>query len=64
MPQIDDSLLQPLRAYPRELVLPCVALVLAGALWALAKVIKWFVYLLVLAIFVLALGGAAFWLWN
>ena len=64
MPPLDDSLLQPLRAYPRELVLVCAALVLAVGLWAMAKIAKWAIYLLALVIFTLALGGAALWLWD
>jgi len=59
-----DSWLEPLRAYPREWVLGCAVLALAGVLWVAAKVIKWSIYALALAAFVVAAGLLARWLWE
>ena len=59
-----DSWLQPLRAYPRELVLACVAISLAGWLWVLAKFAKWSIYALALVVFALMTGAVALWLWE
>ena len=59
-----DSLLEPLRAYPRELVLACAALALAGVLWVAAKLIKWSIYALALAAFAITTVLLALWLWE
>ncbi len=56
--------LEPLRAYPRELVLACAALALAGVLWVVAKIIKWSIYALALAAFVITTVLLALWLWE
>ena len=59
-----ESWLHPLRAYPREFVLVCVALSLAGGLWVMAKFAKWSIYALALGVFTLAVGMVALWLWE
>jgi hypothetical protein len=59
-----DSWLQPLKAYPRELVLVCFAITAAVVLWALTKIAKWAAYLLALAIFVGLTAALALWLWE
>jgi len=59
-----ESWLHPLRAYPREFVLACVAISLAGVLWVVSKVAKWSVYALALVVFALTTGMMALWLWT
>lgn len=59
-----DSWLEPLRGYPRELVLACAVLALAGMLWVAAKVIKWSIYALALAAFAITTVLLALWLWE
>lgn len=50
-----ESSFDSLAGYPRWLVLACVTVLAAAALWLLAKVLKWSLYLL--AILVLVAGG-------
>ena len=59
-----DSWLEPLRAYPRGLVLVCVVLVLAAACWVVAKVAKWVFYAALAVFFVLTTIAIARWLWE
>ena len=59
-----EAWFHPLRAYPREFVLACVAISLAGVLWVMATVAKWSIYTLALAIFVLTTAMMALWLWE
>ncbi|MBW8781015.1 MAG: hypothetical protein JF599_03880 [Verrucomicrobia bacterium] len=59
-----DSWLQPLKAYPRGLVLVCFAISAAAVLWGLAKVAKWSAYLLALAVFAGLTAALALWLWE
>lgn len=47
--------------YPPWLVVGCGAIVLAAALYVLAKIVKWSLYLLVAAVLIVGLG-AAVWL--
>jgi len=58
-----DSWLQPLRAYPRGLVLAAFVLAAAGILWVIAKVLKWSVYSVALVTFAGVTGVFALWLW-
>lgn len=56
------SVLEPLRAYPRWLVLGCVAIVAGGLLALIARPLKWALYAglaLVLGVF---MSGFAWWL--
>jgi hypothetical protein len=59
-----DSWLEPLRAYPRGLVLACAVLTLAAALWVVAKVAKWMLYGVLVAIFVAVTVEIARRLWE
>jgi hypothetical protein len=64
VPIFDDPALEPLRAYPRTLVLACVVLSLAGVTWAVAKIAKWSIYLVGMVVFILGVGVMAVWLWE
>ena len=60
-----DWLLQffaPLGAYPRWFVIICVGLVAVGALWLVAKLIKWTIHLVVLCLVVGLVLFVAAWL--
>ena len=59
-----DSWLQPLKAYPRDLVLVCFAVSSAVVLWGLAKIAKWAAYLLALVVFAGLMAAMALWLWE
>ena len=58
-----ETWLHPLRAYPRGFVLACFALTLGVFIWAIAKTLKWSIYLLATVVFVSVTGGFALWLW-
>ncbi len=59
-PTMVDSLAD----YPRWLVLACVTIVLAGAIWVLAKLLKWTLWLLLGAVLLTGLGTAAWMFWR
>ncbi|MCX6955984.1 MAG: hypothetical protein NTV51_27925 [Verrucomicrobia bacterium] len=44
--------------YPRWLVVACVTIVLAAAIWVVMKLLKWTLWLLLFAVLVLGLGTA------
>ena len=52
--------LDSLASYPRWFVAACLTLVAAAALWILAKLLKWSLYLLVALVLI---GGAATTIW-
>jgi len=56
-----NVLLDSLAGYPRWFVAACATVVLAVALWILAKILKWSLYLLI-ALVVIAGVGATVWL--
>jgi hypothetical protein len=56
-----ESALQNLAHYPRWFVTLCVVIVGAAAIWVLAKLLKWTLYLAVLA--VLGVGALALVVW-
>lgn len=56
-----DSALQNLAHYPRWFVTLCAVIVAAAAIWLLAKMLKWTLYLAVIA--VLGLAGLAVVVW-
>ena len=56
------SLFEPLRAYPRWLVLLCVAIVLGGLLALISKPLKWALYAGLGALLVVLVGLVAWWL--
>ena len=60
----DDPALEPLRAYPRALVLVCVVFSLAGLSWLVAKIAKWSIYLVAMVVFLLGVGVMSVWLWE
>ena len=59
---IATGLLEPLRAYPRWLVLLCVAIVLGGVLALAAKPLKWVLYLVLVGVFAVFMAAFAWWL--
>lgn len=59
---IATSLLESLRAYPRWLVLGCLALVGLVVLVIAAKALKWMLYASLFGLLVLFLFGVAWWL--
>ena len=54
--------LDPLRAYPRWLVLLCVAIVLGGVFALLAKPLKWALYAMLAGVLAVLMLGFAWWL--
>ena len=54
--------LEPLRAYPRWLVLVCVAIVAGGVLALVAKPLKWGLYAALAGLLAVFLAGFAVWL--
>ncbi len=54
--------LEPLRAYPRWLVLLCVAVVAGGLLAAVAKPLKWGLYAGLAGLLAVFMAGFAWWL--
>jgi uncharacterized RDD family membrane protein YckC len=57
-----QRLLAPLAAYPRWFVVACLVLVALGAAWLLAKLIKWTLSLLLVAVVLLLILAAVAWL--
>ncbi len=54
--------LEPLRVYPRWLVLLCVAVVAGGLLALLSKPLKWALYAGLLGVLAVFMAGFAWWL--
>lgn len=54
--------LEPLRVYPRWLVLLCLAVVTASLLTLLAKPLRWTLYLILIGLGAIILLGFAIWL--
>ena len=54
--------LEPLRVYPRGLVLLCVAVVAGGALALVAKPLKWGLYAGLAGLLAVFMAGFAWWL--
>lgn len=54
--------LEPLRAYPRWLVLLCVAVVLGGLLAVAARPLKWALYAGLAGLLAVLMAGFAWWL--
>jgi hypothetical protein len=59
---IATNWLEPLRAYPRWLVLSCVGIVAGGLFVLAAKPLKWALYAGLAGVLVLFLAGFAWWL--
>lgn len=57
-----DGFWEPLRVYPRWLVLSCVAIVLGGLFVVIAKPLKWALYAGLAGLLVLLLTIFAWWL--
>ncbi len=53
--------LEPLRAYPRWLVLLCVAVVAGGLLALVARPLKWGLYAALACVLAVFMGGFALW---
>lgn len=56
------SWLEPLRAYPRWLVLLCVAVVAGGLLALAARPLKWGLYAALVGMLAVFMAGFAWWL--
>ena len=54
--------LEPLRVYPRWLVLLCAAIVAGGLLVLVARPLKWTLYLGLTGVFVVFMAAFAWWL--
>lgn len=54
--------MQPFAAYPRWLVIICLALVAVAVGWLLAKVIGWTIHLIVAVVVALLVVGLLIWL--
>lgn len=55
-----DSIFDAFAGYPRWLVAACLTVVVAVAIWVIAKILKWSLYLLLILVLV---GGVAATLW-
>jgi hypothetical protein len=51
-------MLDSLADYPRWLVVACVTIVLAAAIWVVMKLLKWALWLLLFAVLAIGLGTA------
>jgi hypothetical protein len=60
VPPPEPSMLDSLAAYPRWFVALCATLVAAAAIWIIAKVLKWSLYLLIALVII---GGLTATLW-
>lgn len=56
-----ESALQNLAHYPRWFVTLCAVIVAAAAIWLLAKLLKWTLYLVALAVFGFVVAGLIVW---
>jgi preprotein translocase subunit SecD len=52
-------MLDSLADYPRWVVVACVTIVLAAAIWVMMKLLKWTLWLLLFAVLIIGLGTAA-----
>ncbi len=59
-----SRLFAPLAAYPRWFVFACLVLVAAGAVWLLAKLVKWTVYIAILLVLLGLAVVVVSWLWG
>ena len=53
------TLLDSLADYPRWVVVVCVTIVLAAAIWVVMKLLKWTLWMLLFAVLIIGLGTAA-----
>ncbi len=60
--ELFQRLLAPLAAYPRWFVVTCFVLGALGAVWLLARLIKWTLSLLLAAVVLLLILAAVAWL--
>jgi len=56
-----NHLLAPFAAYPRWLVYLCAGLAVVLAVWIVAKVLKWTLYVVLFAVVVVVVLGGIFW---
>ena len=54
-----STMLDSLADYPRWVVVACVTIVLAAAIWVMMKLLKWTLWLLLFAVLIIGLGTAA-----
>ncbi|MFM9954614.1 MAG: hypothetical protein ACKVVO_11195 [Opitutaceae bacterium] len=52
-------MLDSLADYPRWVVVVCVTIVLAAAIWVVMKLLKWTLWMLLFAVLIIGLGTAA-----
>lgn len=57
-------MLDSLADYPRWLVVACVTIVLAAAIWVVMKLLKWTLWLLLFAVLAIGLSTAVWLLWR
>jgi hypothetical protein len=57
-------MLDSLADYPRWLVVTCVTIVLAAAIWVLMKLLKWTLWLLLFAVLAIGLGASGWLLFR
>lgn len=57
-------MLDSLAGYPRWFVAACLTVVLAAGLWAIAKLLKWSLYLLVALVLLAGLAVTAWLFWQ
>ena len=53
------TILDSLADYPRWVVVVCVTIVLAAAIWVVMKLLKWTLWMLLFAVLIIGLGTAA-----
>ncbi len=53
------TLVDSLADYPRWVVVVCVTIVLAAAIWVVMKLLKWTLWMLLIAVLIIGLGTAA-----
>ena len=53
------TILDSLADYPRWVVVMCVTIVLAAAIWVVMKLLKWTLWMLLFAVLIIGLGTAA-----
>jgi hypothetical protein len=64
LPESTPPLLDSLAAYPPWFVAACVTIVAAVAIWIIAKILKWSLYLLMVLVVIAGLAGTIWLLLN
>lgn len=64
LPETTTPLLDSLAGYPPWFVAGCVTVVAAVAIWIIAKLLKWSLYLLMVLVLIAGLAGTVYLLMN